>query len=306
MQNKRVSLARTILAWVGAIAALSLLPGCAVITLTNLTAPALPDNPSEIYTFTIRVHPKTTVVEQNTIAPRIVVDGQVYPMKKSPLPEIWEFDYQLPAGRQEIAYYYLCDYTLDDQGKQTPGQAFTELQHASIARRYVMSLDANRGPVGATIGILGRGFTAADQVLFNGQPVRSAFASPNSINFFVPAIAPGVYQVTVSNSGGSTPVGSFRVDGSTVSIVPTSLNLATGQTESITFNIGTAAPAGGLLLDVATDIPESVIMPEVLVPEGASSVTVPVKGGRPGTGSLVLRGYGDGQTVSVTVTQHGR
>jgi hypothetical protein len=306
MQNKRVSLARTILAWVGAIAALSLLSGCAVITLTNLTAPALPDNPSEIYTFTIRVHPKSTMVEQNTIEPRIVVDGQVYPMKKSPLPEIWEFDYQLPAGRQEIAYYYLCDYSLDDQGNHRPGQAFTELQHATIARRYVMSLDANRGPVGATIGILGRGFTSADQVLFNGQPVRSAFASPNSINFFVPPVPPGVYQVTVSNSGGATPVGSFRVDGSSVSIVPTSLNLATGQTESITFNIGTTAPAGGLLLDVATDIPESVIMPEVLVPEGANSVTVPVKGGRPGTGRLVLRGYGDGQTVSVTVTEHGR
>jgi len=306
MQNKRASLARTILAWVGAVAALSLLSGCGAITLTNLTPPALSDNPSEIYTFTLRVHPRTNVVERNSIAPRIVVDGQIYPMKKSALPDIWEFDYQLPAGRPEIAYYYLVDYTVEGNGTTNAGQVYTGLEHASIARRYVLSLDANRGPVGATIGILGRGFTSADQVLFNGQPVRSAFNSPNSINFFVPAVAAGVYQVTVSNSGGSTPVGSFRVDASSVSIVPTSLNLATGQTESVTFNIGTAAPAGGLLLDVVTNIPESVIMPEVLVPEGSTSVTIPVKGGRPGTGSLVLRGYGDGQTVAVTVTGASR
>jgi hypothetical protein len=306
MQNKRVSLARTILAWVGAIAALSLLSGCGAIALTDLTPPALSDNPSEIYTFTLRVHPHTNVVLRDSIAPRIVVDGQIYPMKKSALPDIWEFDYQLPAGRQEIAYYYLVDYTVQGNGTTNTGQAYTGVERATIARRYVMSLDANRGPVGATIGILGRGFTSADQVLFNGQPVRSAFASPNSINFFVPPVASGIYQVTVSNSGGSTPVGSFRVDASSVSIVPTSLNLASGQTESITFNIGTAAPSGGLLLDVATDIPASVIMPEVVVPEGSSSVTVPVKGGSPGTGSLVLRGYGDGQTVSVTVTGRSR
>jgi hypothetical protein len=306
MQNKRVSLARTIFAWVGAIAALSLLSGCAALTLTNLTPPALPDNPSEIYTFTLRVHPHTNVVRKNSIGPRIVVDGQIFPMKKSPLPDIWEFDYQLPAGRQEIAYYYLVDYTVEGNGQVNAGQAYTGVEHASIARRYVMSLDANRGPVGATIGILGRGFTSSDQVNFNGQPARSSFNSPNSINFFVPAVASGVYQVTVSNSSGSTPVGSFRVDGSTVSITPTSLNLAQGQTASLTFNIGTAAPAGGLLLDVATDIPASVIMPEVVVPEGSNSVTVSVKGGQPGTGSLVLRGYGDGQTVAVTVSGRAR
>jgi len=52
---------------------------------------------------------------------------------------------------------------------------------------------------------------------------------------------------------------------------------------------------------VTTDIPESVIMPEVVVPEGQTSAVVTVQGGKPGTGSLFLKGYGNGE-VSVPVT----
>ena len=38
----------------------------------------------------------------------------------------------------------------------------------------------------------------------------------------------------------------------------------------------------------ATDIPESIIMPEVFIPEGARSVNVPVEGGIPGVGKLFV------------------
>ena len=81
------------------------------------------------------------------------------------------------------------------------------------------------------------------------------------------------------------------------------LNLRTGQRESLTFTIPNAAPAGGTLLDVTTDIPDSIIMPEVIVPQGQSSVTVTVEGGKPGSGSLYLKGFGTGEvTVPVTVS----
>ena len=60
---------------------------------------------------------------------------------------------------------------------------------------------------------------------------------------------------------------------------------------------------GGTLLDVTTDVPDSVIMPEVIVPQDGTKVTVSVEGGRPGTGSLFLKGYGAGEiTVPVTVS----
>ena len=61
------------------------------------------------------------------------------------------------------------------------------------------------------------------------------------------------------------------------------------------------APAGGLLLDITTDIPESVIMPEAVVPPGQNSLSITVEGGKPGSGSLFLKGYGSGE-VSVPVT----
>ena len=56
MDNKRVSVARTILLGCAA-AGLALLSGCATVKVANLTPASLPENPSEIYTFTLRVTP---------------------------------------------------------------------------------------------------------------------------------------------------------------------------------------------------------------------------------------------------------
>jgi hypothetical protein len=62
---------------------------------------------------------------------------------------------------------------------------------------------------------------------------------------------------------------------------------------------------GGTLLDVTTNIPESVIMPEVVIPQGQSSISVPVKGGRDGIGKLFIKGYSNADiTVPITVRSH--
>jgi hypothetical protein len=130
------------------------------------------------------------------------------------------------------------------------------------------------------------------------------YESSTSLGFYVPAMAPGKsYHVTLSSAAGNSDVGTFKVDSSDVTAEPASLSLTPGQKQSLTFTITHPAPAGGLLLDVTTDVPESVIMPEVVVPEGQLSATVTVEGGKPGTGSLFLKGYGSGEvSVPVTVT----
>jgi hypothetical protein len=126
--------------------------------------------------------------------------------------------------------------------------------------------------------------------------VRTVFESPTSLGFFVPALAPGrTYKVTLSSAAGNSAVGTFRIDPSDVTVDPAALSLAPGQKQTLTFTISHPAPAGGLLLDVTTDVPESVIMPEVVVPEGQTSTTVTVEGGKPGAGSLFLKGYGSGE-----------
>jgi len=304
MHNNRISPARKIILWL-ALAATLALAGCETVTLTNLTPASMPENPSQIYTFSLRITPRTNTVPPASITPHIVIDGQSYAMKPSPLGGgLHDFEYQLPAGRDEIAYYYLVNYNVEGNGTLMPQETYTAISHVKIVRRYVLSLEVNRGPVGATIRVLGRGFTPQDTIAFSGQSVRTAYESPASLSFFVPALEPNRnYQVTLGSAAGNSPVGTFRIDPSNVSVSPSSLVLRSGSRQSLTFTLPNAAPPGGTLLDVTTDIPESVIMPEVVVPQGQSSVTITVEGGKPGNGSLFLKGFGAGEvTIPVTVT----
>lgn len=305
MHTTRLSPARKFLAGLVALAGLLLLAGCETVTLTNLTPPTMPENPSQIYTFSLRVTPRTRTVADNSVDPHIVVDGRSYTMKKAGLGEgIYEFEYQLPAGREQVAYYYLVNYTVDGSSGPMNREAYTDVTTAKVVRRYVMKLEVNRGPVGSRISVLGRGFTPQDTVLFNGQAVRSVFESSTSMSFFVPALeANKNYNVSIASTAGNSPVGTFRIDPSNVSVSQTSMTLRTGERQTLTFSVPNPAPVGGTLLDITTDIPESVIMPEVIVPQGAVSTTVTVQGAKPGTGSLFLKGYGAGEvTINVTVT----
>ncbi|MEO7412689.1 MAG: IPT/TIG domain-containing protein [Opitutaceae bacterium] len=305
MHTNRISPARKILLWLGAALLLVLLSGCDNLTLTNLTPPALPDNPSQKYIFTLRVTQRSNTIPVGSIAPTIIIDGQSHPMKKSPLGQnIYELDYQLPPGRDEVAYYYLVNYLVETPDGRVPAEAYTEVVHSKIMRRYVLSLETNRGPVGARISLLGRGFTAQDAVNFGDAPARTVFESPNAISFYVPALEPNRnYRVKLSSPAGNSDVGEFRIDPGVITVSPTSLSLRAGENQTLTFSVPNMAPAGGLLLDITTDAPESIIMPEVIVPQGQMTTTVTVTGGRAGSGNLFLKGYGAGEvTIPVSVT----
>ena len=305
MHTNRISPARKITVWLSALLAFALFSGCDTVTLTDLTPKSMDANPSHIYTFSLRVTPRTTTV--SGIAPRIVVDGQNYGMKKSSLGEgIYDFEYQLPAGRDRLAYYFLVNYNVEGNATQTPQETYTQVEQVQIIGRKVLKLEANRGPVGARISVVGRGFTPQDAINLSGTAARTVFESPNAISFFVPALEAGRnYQVTLTGPTGDSPVGTFRVDPSSVAISPATLTLRSGEQQNLSFTLPNPAPAGGTLLDVTTDVPESVIMHEVIVPAGQTSVTISVGGGKPGTGSLFLKGFGSGE-MSVPVTVSGR
>lgn len=290
----------------GAALGLALLTGCATIKLGNLTPSSLPENPSSIYTFTLRVARRSNTIPADSIAPRVVVDGQSFAMVPSALGDgIYEYDYQVPPDRGEFAYYFLVDYKVEGNGSVSNAEAYTGVAHLDIIRREVLALASNRGPVGSQVGILGRGFTPQDIVYLDSTPARTVYESPTSLSFFVPAVdADRNYQVALG--AGGSPVGTFHVDPADVSVSPASLSIAPGETQTLTFTVPNPAPAGGLLLDVSTDVPESVIMPEVVVPEGQTSVSVPVQGGKPGSGSLFLKGYGPGGEITVPVTVGGK
>ena len=303
MHTTRISAARKILLRALALCSLLLLVGCDSVTLTDLTPRSVAENPSQIYTFTLRVAKRSNTI--TGISPTIVIDGRSFPMRSGTIGEgLYEFEYQLPAGRDRVAYYFLVNYFVEGNNVQTPGEAYTQVETVQIVRRYVLSLEVNRGPVGARISVLGRGFTPQDRILFNSSPARTNFESANSLSFFVPALpANANYQVSLSSAAGTSPVGTFRIDASTISVAPTSLSLRTGDRTTLTFSLPNPAPPGGTLLDVATDVPESIIMPEVIVPQGQTSVSVTVEGGKPGNGTLYLKGFGAGEvTVPVTIS----
>jgi hypothetical protein len=301
MHKNHSAHARKFLTWLGAALGLILLAGCD-LKIVNLTPTTLRENPSEIYTISARIENTGGNVVDGSIVPHLIIDGQDLIMKQSQ-GDVYTLDYQLPPGRSEFAYYILVNYkTESNGGVPTDRETYIETVHVNIAGRYVLSLQADRGPVGAQIGVSGSGFTPQDIVYFEGTPARTVYASPTALNFFVPAVEPDhSYKVAINGPAGNADVGTFHIDSLSIQASPASLTLHTGEQQPLTFTVPIMAPAGGLLLDVTTDIPDSVIMPEVVVPAGSSSVTVTVQGGRAGSGSLVLKGYGAG-TVTIPVT----
>ncbi|MFT3870508.1 MAG: cell surface protein [Nibricoccus sp.] len=310
MQNNRFSHARRIFLGLGA--ALSLmLTGCYTASITNLTPSTFPENPSQIYTISARVNPRDADYVPGTVVPMLVIDGQSIALKKSPLgQDIWEVDYQVPAGRNELVYYIQTNYQIQrSNGLTSSREDYTPLQRSQILSRYIVSIEANRGPVGALVRISGRGFTPNDIINFDETPVRTVFESAGSIGFYVPGLdANRNYRVSIGSGTSQTPVGTFRIDGPVGSdlsstgfsapnaggllVSPTAITLRRGEKAPLTFTSPVAATAGGLLIDVTTDVPESVIMPEVIIPQGNNTTTITIEGGRPGKGTLFIKGPG--------------
>ncbi|MBK8479042.1 MAG: cell surface protein [Opitutaceae bacterium] len=287
-----------------AAAAALLSAGCAS-NIVNMTADTLAENPSGIYTITARVQPDKTELIKGSLHVSIVIDGQIHPMTLSQLGDgIYEYDYHMPAGRTEATYYLLINYGAIRGKTGFPVEEYTELRTIKLANRYVYTLDAIRGPIGARIAIVGRGFTPQDVVYVGSTPARTMFESLNVISFAVPPVAAGQnYEISVNNGTTSQKVGTFRVDGLSLTVNPSEISLRTGGRATLNFMLGSPAPEGGLLIDVSTDIPKSVIMPEVIIPAGATTATITLQGGQPGTGSLFVSGVGSGEiSVPVNVT----
>jgi len=296
--------ARRIFAGFAAVTALLLLAGCN-LTITNLTADLLPENPSQLYTISVRVTPTARELDHSSLQVSVIIDGQDQPMKKSAdTTDVYEFDYPLPPGRDDAAYYFLVRYRFNTDTPDKSKEMYSEVHHLKVERRYARPLEANRGPVGARVNIVGRGFTPQDVVYLDATRARTVFESPSSLGFFVPAVEPNRnYNVAIGGGGVTLSVGTFRADATGANVSPSSLMLRTGESQAVTFTVPTAAPQGGLLLDVTTDVPESVIMPEVVVPEGSTNVVVTVQGGKPGSGALYLKGFGQGEiTIPVSVS----
>ena len=263
--------------------------GCSTV-ITNLTPDTLPENPSNIYTLSFRAKLGQSNVVQEALKAAVVIDGKEYEMRPIGMGKnIFEFDYAISPGQSEARYYFLIDYDYKISTDVRHNQKFSEVYDLRLINRYVIQLESTRGPVGAQVGILGSGFTEFETVLFNGVEVPTSFYSSNSIGFTVPQVpAGGYYNVGMRTGQGEMDVGTFKVDKANLTVLPGSLSFPSGERRVVVFAIEFDAPEAGIWIDVTTDIPESIIMPEVVIPGGARSANIPIEGGAPGTGSMFI------------------
>lgn len=282
-----------------------LFSGCAT-TVRNLTPGSIPENPSNIYTISMSVENRDGAVVRNSFRPRIVIDGETYPMDPSPLdPQTFSFDYQMPRGRSEAAYYFIVDFEVERATGRRSQTVTSDLYHLQLTNRYVVRLQVNRAPIGQRVSLLGRGFFETDQVLIGGLEAETIFRSGSELEFVVPPLAANrTYPVEVRSNRVIFPAGSFRVDESTLSVNRDAIRLGVGEADILVFQIDFEAPAGGVLVDVTTNIPRSLIMPEVIIREGETQSSVRIEGARAGEGFLYISVPGMREvTLPVEVTE---
>ena len=284
--------------------AFCLFAGCRDITLRNLSTSKIPQNPSRIYTLSVDAEVKNGSVDRDSLQAEIVINGETFPMNKSDAgKDIWEFDYRLPGDRRGARYFYQVKYDVKKVSGKEAKVIKGSLQQFELSKRYIITLESERGPVGATIPVLGRGFTEFDKIHIGDLETATNYVSDSQLTFVVPTLPSGsTYPVYLEGANGKEPFGNFRVDPSTINVHPKMLRLQAGQSELLIFQIEFEAPPNGLLVDVKTDIPNSIKMPEVIIPGGSRTVSVNIQGIKTGTGSLVIRmpGY-DEVTIPVEV-----
>lgn len=280
--------------------------GCRQPNFINLTSKNVSQNPSGIYTLQTELEIQDRGIKIDTVEVFAVVGGEKLIMVQDDLnPELWSCDYKLPAGFDEATYYYEAKYaSVLDNGNIADRSVTSDLQVFRLENRYVGNLASYRGPVGAEIAVQGRGLTKYDVIKVGEEDATTKYLSENELRFVVPALPSGLdYPVKLSGGAhGALDIGNFRIDESRLGVTPNVLEIQSGDTATLLFKIDYEAPAGGLAIDVKTNIPNSVIMPEAIISEGDMTVNIPVKGGESGQGKLVISAPGfEGTEVSVKV-----
>lgn len=266
---------------------LFLFTGCGV-TVENLTPARIPQNPSGIYTITMEAEATGGAVRKSSLQGNIVIDGETLPMERNPIdPNLFDFDYVMPEDQAEAAFYFILNYNVLGGSKEKPKQVISELYNFQLVNKYVIQMQVDRAPVGRPVTVLGRRFFRSDKIIVGGVEAETRFKTDNEIEFLVPPLPAGKsYFVQLHTDGRMVPIGNFMIDLSLLKVAPKALSMASGETAVLVFSVDFDAPAGGLAVRVTTDIPSSIIMPEVIIPAGSRSVSVAIEGGAPGQGAL--------------------
>jgi hypothetical protein len=101
------------------------------------------------------------------------------------------------------------------------------------------------------------------------------------------------YEVFLLSNRRELLAGTFFVDASILHCSSDYIRLNNGESQRLVFMLDQAAPEGGIAVDVTTDIPESIIMPEMRFMAGERTVSVNIRGSnRSGRGTLYVNAKG--------------
>ena len=265
--------------------------------VVNVTLPQAAENSSHIYTLFVNARVNKASIIDGTLKAYITIEGEEHEMAAAPYgDQIFQYDYAMPAGNSQAKYFFTIRYDERVNGvikhrqiDPDNSQIFT----LNIVNRYVLEMETVRGPVGAVVAVVGRGFNPGDHIMIGGTWAPTAVASTNALSFAVPPLAPGDYPVEWHAGADVFQIGAFHVDASNVLVTPASVEVASTESTSLTLTMDQMAPQGGVPFEVLTDAPQSVIMPkEIVIPGGQRSVTVKITGGTPGSGSLHISAPG--------------
>lgn len=289
------------------LSALGLLSACRT-TIDNLTPARLPQNSSHIYTMTMAVHVPSREVIPQSLRPFIVIDGKRQPMKRSELGDrIFVCDYRFSPQRDRAHYYYELEYDVCSGREVVTKTERSQLYEFQISNRCLLSLDACRGISGTKVVVLGRGFHRDDRVVFDDRLAETRVFNDHMMEFIVPPVeADRNYRLTLQGSGGSLDLGDFFVDPAPIYASPETLRLSGFERQSLAFRVDHPVPSSGLYLNVTTDIPEDIVMPEVSIPGGQCSAETQISGmGYRAQGSLFVTAPGY-QLLLIPVNVEGR
>jgi len=292
-------------------AAVFALAGCSTF-IKNATPQKIEANASDIYTFRVKVDESLRKVMPKSMRVDIVINGETHAMRpdRSAGKYIWMYDCPIPSNVSEIEYYFVAKYYIEGSNVKTPKTEFSSdftKNHGTyssiITNRYVIKVASSRSPVGATIAVVGQGFTDGDKIVVGDIEAETNIVSHNHMNFVVPRLAAGrAYEVILRTQDGDLSGGKIFIDRSTIGVQPNIISMKVGESIPVTFFVDAPAPAGGLTVDVQTDIGASIVMPVVTIPEGQRSVSVTLQAASAADGVMILEADGfEKAKVPVTI-----
>ncbi|MDR2340724.1 MAG: IPT/TIG domain-containing protein [Puniceicoccales bacterium] len=278
--------------------------GCAHVHIKNATPEILPVNASGVYPLTLDFAVASSGVNERSIVARVCVDGRMMSMKRISRGH-FSYDYHMPADRASVPYFFEVNYTRQtDAGLQHICEKSPTYQ-LLLSDHYALGMDTQRGTPGTVVTVIGRGLREGDTVYVNNQAVETKLISPTAIQFRIPPIAADRYYIVeLADSHETLHVGKIFIDRGIIKTSPRALEIPKGQSVELVINLSSTALGNGVEIEVTTDIPDAIFVPDLIVRSGRSSITAIIEGAAPARGTLFLRAEGFMETA-VPVVVYG-